>query len=176
MRVRVVCGLCVTIASFCPSSAFSSVDLPALGRPMMDTNPERKGIPHYPPLATPTWSAIDWPRRQSQRHVTTARGVGYTGAHENAARLRRFHTLRLRRSSRSAGAGAADQLPVDGDPYRPHHHVPARDRDHRAIAGLSMGGQESLTIGLTNTDKFAYVIGLSSAAQGLPTNPALASL
>jgi enterochelin esterase family protein len=52
----------------------------------------------------------------------------------------------------------------------------ARDRDHRAIAGLSMGGQESLTIGLTNTDKFAYVIGLSSAAQGLPTNPALASL
>ena len=55
------------------------------------------------------------------------------------------------------------------------YHV-ARDRDHRAIAGLSMGGQESLTIGLTNTDKFAYVIGLSSAAQGLPTNPALADL
>ena len=55
------------------------------------------------------------------------------------------------------------------------YHV-ARDRDHRAIAGLSMGGQESLTIGLTNTDKFAYVIGLSSAAQGIPTNPALASL
>jgi len=56
-----------------------------------------------------------------------------------------------------------------------NYHV-ARDRDHRAIAGLSMGGQESLTIGLTNTDKFAYVIGLSSAAQGLPTNPALADL
>jgi enterochelin esterase-like enzyme len=55
------------------------------------------------------------------------------------------------------------------------YHV-LRDRDHRAIAGLSMGGQESLTIGLTNTDKFAYVIGLSSAAQGIPNNPALASL
>jgi enterochelin esterase family protein len=55
------------------------------------------------------------------------------------------------------------------------YHV-ARDREHRAIAGLSMGGQESLTIGLTNTDKFAYVIGLSSAAQGIPTNPALANL
>jgi enterochelin esterase family protein len=55
------------------------------------------------------------------------------------------------------------------------YHV-ARDRDHRAIAGLSMGGQESLTIGLTNTDKFAYVIGLSSAAQGIPTDPALANL
>ena len=55
------------------------------------------------------------------------------------------------------------------------YHV-ARDRDHRAIAGLSMGGQESLTIGLTNPDKFAYVIGLSSAAQGIPANPALADL
>ncbi len=55
------------------------------------------------------------------------------------------------------------------------YHV-ARDRDHRAIAGLSMGGQESLTIGLTNPDRFAYVIGLSSAAQGLPTNPDLANL
>jgi enterochelin esterase-like enzyme len=52
----------------------------------------------------------------------------------------------------------------------------ARDRDHRAIAGLSMGGMESLTIGLTNTDKFAYVIGLSSAAQGVPNNPDLANL
>ncbi len=52
----------------------------------------------------------------------------------------------------------------------------ARDRDHRAIAGLSMGGQEGLTIGLTNTDKFAYVLGLSSAAQGIPANPALAHL
>jgi enterochelin esterase-like enzyme len=56
-----------------------------------------------------------------------------------------------------------------------HYHV-AKDRDHRAIAGLSMGGQESLTIGLTNPDKFAYVIGLSSAAQGVPTNPALAGI
>ncbi len=39
-----------------------------------------------------------------------------------------------------------------------------------------MGGQESLTIGLTNPDKFAWVIGLSSAAQGLPTNPDLAGI
>ena len=45
MRVRVVCGLWVTMASFCPSSAFSSVDLPAFGRPMMETNPERKAFP-----------------------------------------------------------------------------------------------------------------------------------
>lgn len=55
------------------------------------------------------------------------------------------------------------------------YHV-ARDREHRAIAGLSMGGHESLTIGLSNMDKFAYVVGLSSAAQGIAANPALAGL
>jgi enterochelin esterase-like enzyme len=55
------------------------------------------------------------------------------------------------------------------------YHV-ARDRDHRAIAGLSMGGHESLTIGLSNTDKFAYVVGLSSAAQAIPEDPALAGI
>src|SRR6266702_7651374 len=45
IRVRVVCGLCVTIASFCPRRAFSNVDLPAFGRPTIDTKPERKAIP-----------------------------------------------------------------------------------------------------------------------------------
>jgi enterochelin esterase-like enzyme len=55
------------------------------------------------------------------------------------------------------------------------YHV-ARDREHRAIAGLSMGGQESLTIGLTNPDKFAWVLGLSAASAGLPGDPALAGI
>src|SRR5271165_1877266 len=44
MRLRVVCGLRVTMASFSPTSAFSSVDFPALGRPMMETNPERNAM------------------------------------------------------------------------------------------------------------------------------------
>src|SRR5580658_868592 len=47
MRVLVVCGLCVTIASFCPSSAFSSVLLPAFGLPTIDTNPVRSAIPLF---------------------------------------------------------------------------------------------------------------------------------
>lgn len=38
-----------------------------------------------------------------------------------------------------------------------------KDRDHRAIAGLSMGGLESLTIGLTHNEMFSYIIGMSSA-------------
>ena len=37
------------------------------------------------------------------------------------------------------------------------------DQAHRAIAGLSMGGGQSLNFGLGNLDKFAYVGGFSSA-------------
>jgi enterochelin esterase-like enzyme len=37
------------------------------------------------------------------------------------------------------------------------------DREHRAIAGLSMGGGQALNFGLGNRDKFAWVGGFSSA-------------
>jgi enterochelin esterase-like enzyme len=37
------------------------------------------------------------------------------------------------------------------------------DREHRAVAGLSMGGGQSLNFGLMNLDKFAWVGGFSSA-------------
>lgn len=37
------------------------------------------------------------------------------------------------------------------------------DREHRALAGLSMGGGQSLNFGLTHLDKFAWVGGFSSA-------------
>ncbi|WP_120182934.1 alpha/beta hydrolase [Pelobium manganitolerans] len=37
------------------------------------------------------------------------------------------------------------------------------DREHRAIAGLSMGGGQSLNFGLGNLDTFAWVGGFSSA-------------
>src|SRR5271157_5741907 len=40
MEVRVVCGLSATIATFRPTNAFSNVDLPALGRPTKETNPD----------------------------------------------------------------------------------------------------------------------------------------
>src|SRR6266436_2495939 len=42
MRFRVVCGLDVTMAIFCPTRWFSSVDFPALGRPTMAAKPARK--------------------------------------------------------------------------------------------------------------------------------------
>jgi enterochelin esterase-like enzyme len=44
------------------------------------------------------------------------------------------------------------------------------DRDHRAIAGLSLGGAQSLAIGLSHTDLFSRVAGFSSA-MGAATNP-----
>lgn len=37
------------------------------------------------------------------------------------------------------------------------------DREHRAIAGLSMGGGQSLNFGVGNLDKFAWIGGFSSA-------------
>ena len=38
-----------------------------------------------------------------------------------------------------------------------------KDQEHRAIAGLSMGGGQSLNFGLGNPDKFAWIGGFSSA-------------
>jgi len=43
----------------------------------------------------------------------------------------------------------------------------SHDRDGRAITGLSMGGLESLDVGLKNTDKFAWIGGFSSAVHTL---------
>jgi enterochelin esterase-like enzyme len=55
------------------------------------------------------------------------------------------------------------------------YHV-SKDRNGRAIAGLSMGGLESLHIGLTHTDQFAWVGGFSSAVHNLDYAQALPSL
>ena len=49
-------------------------------------------------------------------------------------------------------------------------------REDRAIVGLSMGGLESLSTGLSNTDKFAWVGGFSSAIHKLNYTAELASL
>ena len=42
----------------------------------------------------------------------------------------------------------------------------ATDPDKHAIAGLSMGGLESITIGLKHPEMFHYVVGMSSALHG----------
>ena len=42
------------------------------------------------------------------------------------------------------------------------------DREHRALAGLSMGGGQSLNVGLAHLDTFAWVSGFSSAPNTKP--------
>ena len=48
-------------------------------------------------------------------------------------------------------------------PFIEKKYPALKDREHRAVAGLSMGGGQSLNFGLGNLDKFAWVGGFSSA-------------
>ncbi|WP_313073335.1 sialate O-acetylesterase [Lacrimispora sp.] len=48
-------------------------------------------------------------------------------------------------------------------PYIESHYSVYTDAQHRAIAGLSQGGAQSLNIGLPNVDKFPYIGGFSSS-------------
>jgi enterochelin esterase-like enzyme len=48
-------------------------------------------------------------------------------------------------------------------PYVDSHYSVYTDRDHRALAGLSMGGGQTLNIGLVHPETFAWVGGFSSA-------------
>ena len=72
--------------------------------------------------------------------------------------------------SRAGGYGSAPAFAeFDKDligsliPYIEKNFSVYTDRDHRAIAGLSMGGGQSLNFGLGHMDVFAYVGGFSSA-------------
>ena len=51
-----------------------------------------------------------------------------------------------------------DVIPAIESRYSTH-----KDREHRALAGLSMGGGQSLNFGLAHLDTFAWVGGFSSA-------------
>ena len=58
-------------------------------------------------------------------------------------------------------------------------YAAAADREHRALAGLSMGGGQSLNFGLAHLDTFAWIGGFSSApntrpAEELVPDPAVA--
>jgi len=53
-------------------------------------------------------------------------------------------------------------------PYIERKYPVIKDREHRAIAGLSMGGGQSLNFGLGNLDIFAWIGGFSSAPNTKP--------
>jgi enterochelin esterase-like enzyme len=63
-----------------------------------------------------------------------------------------------------------DDLLKDLIPYVESHYPVRAGREHRAIAGLSMGGGQALTIGLRHPDTFAWVGGFSSALFGRPAD------
>lgn len=96
------------------------------------------------------------------------------------SRLTVTDTSKANRSGRADGFVGygkpfEEDLLKDIIPYIDSHYSTHRDSEHRAIAGLSMGGGQSLNIGLYNLETFAYIGGFSSApntnkAGGMYTN------
>lgn len=82
------------------------------------------------------------------------------------------------RSNDRAEGNVFESAPAFGDfdkdllgsiiPFVESHYFVVADREHRALAGLSMGGGQSLDFGLANTDVFAWVGGFSSAPNTFP--------
>ncbi|MGA2255475.1 MAG: alpha/beta hydrolase-fold protein [Thermoguttaceae bacterium] len=75
-------------------------------------------------------------------------------------------------SGRPGGRGFGDNGAFEDDllkdiiPFVESHYAVHADREHRAVAGLSMGGGQALGIGLRHLDVFAWVGGFSSALFG----------
>ena len=67
-----------------------------------------------------------------------------------------------------AFAAFEQDLLQDVIPYIESHYSVQADREHRALAGLSMGGGQSLNFGLAHLDTFAWVGGFSSAPNTRP--------
>lgn len=70
----------------------------------------------------------------------------------------------------------ARDLIDDVIPLVQSHYRTFTDRDHRAIAGLSMGGGQALGIGLTRLDLFSYVAGFSAALRPAQFKDAFAGI
>jgi enterochelin esterase-like enzyme len=60
------------------------------------------------------------------------------------------------------------ELIADLIPYIESHYSAQTSREQRALAGLSMGGGQSLNFGLANLNTFAWVGGFSSAPNTAP--------
>jgi enterochelin esterase family protein len=70
-------------------------------------------------------------------------------------------------SGRTASAGFDKDLLGDIIPLVEKNYRVLTDRENRAIAGLSMGGGQSLSIGLAHLDLFSYVASFSGAVRNL---------
>jgi len=68
-------------------------------------------------------------------------------------------------------SGFESELLKDVIPAVESRYPVLADREHRAVAGLSMGGGQSLRIGLKHLDQFAWIGGFSSAIFGKANIP-----
>jgi enterochelin esterase family protein len=66
-------------------------------------------------------------------------------------------------ASANDGAAIEKELLTEIKPAVESKYRVLTDRNHRAIGGLSMGASQSMSIGLHNLDKFAYIAAFSGA-------------
>jgi enterochelin esterase family protein len=80
------------------------------------------------------------------------------------------HTTRTMGGGGAVGAAATDEFTADFVtdvmPYIEKNYRSLNDRAHRAIAGLSMGGSQTLNVAFLHLDKFAYIGVFSSGILG----------
>lgn len=75
---------------------------------------------------------------------------------------------RVPRVEMQAHAAFEKELIADLIPFIESQYSADRSRERRALAGLSLGGWQSLSFGLGNLNTFAWVAGFSSALQASP--------
>src|SRR5206468_2882009 len=84
------------------------------------------------------------------------------------------HTSRTQVGGRGAAGGRdefADDFLTDVMPYVEKNYRVLTTRANRAIAGLSMGGGQTLNISMSHLDKFAYIGVFSSGVFGIVPMP-----
>jgi enterochelin esterase-like enzyme len=72
------------------------------------------------------------------------------------------------RTQASYGAPYHEDLLKEIIPFVESHYSVYTDRDHRAIAGMSMGGGQTLNIGLTNLGTFGWIAAVAAAPNTRP--------
>jgi enterochelin esterase-like enzyme len=78
-------------------------------------------------------------------------------------------------SNQTQGAFEQDLL-SNVIPFVEKTYNASTNRKDRAIAGLSMGGRQTLSVGLANLDKFSYILPYSAAVRNAEQDSALISL
>lgn len=78
----------------------------------------------------------------------------------------RFGSPEAMKAMQELTAAFADDLTEDVIPMIDSTYRTIADRDHRAMAGLSMGGMQTFQITLSHLDTFSYIGGFSGAATG----------